>query len=112
SGSLSLPPLGSFSPSSSSSGSLSLPLSSGGFSSLLSVSGNGESQSMEFTISSVSRALISGVPGGFSITDLGAESSSASFPKIVSLKRQSSYKLLDTHTKTYKIQVFFENLHW
>jgi hypothetical protein len=50
---------------------------------------------MESAIASASRALISGVPGGFSIADLGAESSSASFPKTVLLKRQNSYKLLD-----------------
>jgi len=50
---------------------------------------------MEFTMSSVSQALISGVPGDFSTADLGAESSSASFPKTVSLKKQNSYKLLD-----------------
>ena len=60
--------------------------------------GKGESRRMESTIASVSRALISGVLGGFPSPSWEAEwlSAPTSSPRTASLQRHSSYKLLDS----------------
>ena len=84
--------------------SLLVEISSGRFSPPFSVSGVGESRSMEFTMSSAARATASEVLGGSSFKGLGAEEVTSTDPLV------SRSTLLQVHTRVKSTRYKGKNL--